>query len=277
MAPVPAIDEMNKIATHTQPVVASRGQQKTSRLEGLRTPGLLGKWPLIGLVMVLLGSGLFGFFAVELQAHGPLIQTDMQVANNLHQAALQSPRFTIEMMDFGFYVGEQLIVVIGALLTLYFLIRHFWLELSMVLIAWAGEGGIWLILSNYFHRARPSFAAALWRTPAVPPLTVPGFPSGHSFSAVVCYGFLAYLLVPKMRSGFWKFVVIALAVFIMCYVGFSRVFVGDHFLMDVLAGYALGIAWSGLVYTSAELFARRKLRHKADYGPGPTPRPAEGK
>jgi undecaprenyl-diphosphatase len=39
----------------------------------------------------------------------------------------------------------------------------------------------------------------------------------------------------------------------MAFIGFSRVFTGDHYLTDVLAGYALGLAWGGLVYTTMEL------------------------
>ncbi len=230
---------------------------------------------MIGLILMLVGFLLFGVLVVNLQTNGPLIQTDRQVANNLYQSALQSPRVVLVIMDFGFDVGEQLILVIGALLTLYFLIRHYWAELAMVVIAWAGEGGIWVVLSNYFHRARPAFAAAIWRSPAVPPLTVPGFPSGHTFATVLCYGLLAYLLVPRMRTGFWKFVVIVVALLIIAYVGYSRLYTGDHYLTDVLAGYALGIAWGGLVYTSVEVIARRWKQQHAIYHQ--TPRTAEGK
>jgi membrane-associated phospholipid phosphatase len=41
--------------------------------------------------------------------------------------------------------------------------------------------------------------------------------------------------------------------------GFSRIFHGNHYLTDVLASYALGIAWVVLVCTSIEiLFMRNK-------------------
>jgi undecaprenyl-diphosphatase len=89
-------------------------------------------------------------------------------------------------------------------------------------------------------------------------MTSPGFPSGHSFSAVLCFGLLAYLLAPKMPSRFWKAAVIVAAVLIILFIGFSRIFVGDHYLTDVLAGYGLGIAWAGLVYTSVELISRKR-------------------
>ena len=87
----------------------------------------------------------------------------------------------------------------------------------------------------------------------------PGFPSGHSISAVMCFGLLAYLLVPIIPARLWKVVVIAAAVLVMLYIGFSRIFVGDHYLTDVLAGYALGILWSGLAYTLVELIFKQRI------------------
>ena len=126
----------------------------------------------------------------------------------------------------------------------------------MVVIAWAAEGGIWLALSQYYDRARPVFDVAVWHK-----MTAPGFPSGHSIAAVMCFGLLAYLIVPKISSRFWKAVVIVTAGLIILFIGFSRLFVGDHYLTDVLAGYALGVALCGLVYTLVEVIAR-KLEHR---------------
>jgi undecaprenyl-diphosphatase len=123
----------------------------------------------------------------------------------------------------------------------------------MVVIAWAGEGAIWMFLSGVFERSRPVFETPVWHQ-----MTAPGFPSGHSISAVMCYGLLAYLLVPKMPSRVWKVIVIITAGLIIVYIGFSRVFIGDHYVSDVLAGLALGIAWSALVYTSVEWIAVRR-------------------
>ena len=46
---------------------------------------------------------------------------------------------------------------------------------------------------------------------------------------------------------------------IILYIGFSRLFVGDHYLTDVLAGYALGVAWSGLAFTLVELVFKTRI------------------
>jgi undecaprenyl-diphosphatase len=47
---------------------------------------------------------------------------------------------------------------------------------------------------------------------------------------------------------------------IVLFDGFSRTFQGNHYLSDVLAGYALGLAWAALVYTLIEgIFWRKKV------------------
>jgi undecaprenyl-diphosphatase len=52
--------------------------------------------------------------------------------------------------------------------------------------------------------------------------------------------------------------VVAAALLIMGFVGFSRIFTGGHYLTDILAGYAVGIAWSGVVYTLIELYFQKR-------------------
>lgn len=227
----------------------------------LRSPGLLGQWPLLGLLLVLMGLGAFGVFAFDVRTNGPMIRWDVAVANALHQVALGSPLWVRDLMISGYYVGQQVIAAIGVLLALYFIYRHFWPELAMVVIAWAGEGSLWLLVAPYFHRARPVFDVPVWHH-----MTAPSFPSGHTMASVMCYGLLAYLIVPWIRPGWGKAAVIALAVLMILFVGFSRVFIGDHYPTDVLAGLALGIAWASLVYTTVEFVARPRTKSKHTTG-----------
>jgi membrane-associated phospholipid phosphatase len=235
-------------------IVISLKKESDKRAAGsLRAPGWLAQRPLIGLLMVVLGSLAFVAIATSVQTNGPLIQLDIPVSNAIHAAALQSAPVVRDVMILGFYVGEHLIVAIGALLAVYFLYKRFWPELGMVVIAWAGEGAIWLYLSQYYNRPRPVFDVPVWHQ-----MTAPGFPSGHVIAAVMCYGLLAYLLIPKSTLCFWKFAISVMAGLIILYIGVSRLFVGDHYPSDVLAGYALGIAWAGLVYTTIEWITKKK-------------------
>ena len=76
--------------------------------------------------------------------------------------------------------------------------------------------------------------------------------------ALLALGLLAYMLVPRMPSLFWKWVVAISAAVLILFVGFSRVYENGHYLSDVLAGYALGLAWGALVYTVFEFFVIRR-------------------
>lgn len=65
------------------------------------------------------------------------------------------------------------------------------------------------------------------------------FPSGHAMLSLVFYGFLVYLLYPRVpRSGRW--IIISLAGIVVTLVGISRVYLNVHYTSDVLAGYFFG-------------------------------------
>jgi len=217
----------------------------------LVAPGLLAKWPLIGLTLFFMGSLIFGALAYNLHIHGPLIQWDISLYHEFYAKAANAPARINEIMLFGFFVGKELIQVITVILILYFLHKRFRHELAMVLIGIGGGGLLWYFLSRFFERPRPAAQIGIV-------VSDPSFPSGHTITTVLCYGLLAYLLVPKMPSRFWKWFVIIVSLLIMAFIGFSRLFLGGHYLSDIIAGYALGIAWAGLVYTLIERISMRR-------------------
>ena len=70
-----------------------------------------------------------------------------------------------------------------------------------------------------------------------------GFPSGHAISATVVYG---GLVLARNRLRDPRYVVAAGSVIVL--VGLSRVVIGVHYLGDVLAGYAVGVAILGALW-----------------------------
>ena len=108
--------------THNSTTAGDRRAEKQPEtlhghhLGDLRTPGLLGKRPIIGALMIVFGLVLFSALVINLETSGPLLQTDTQIANDLHVQALQSGPAMHTFQDIGFYLGEHVILAIGALL-----------------------------------------------------------------------------------------------------------------------------------------------------------------
>ena len=74
------------------------------------------------------------------------------------------------------------------------------------------------------------------------PCVYPGFsfPSGHSSTTMCFYGILIYLVLHYAKSDFWRYFLTALFGVWIFMVGISRLWLGVHFPVDVIAGMFLG-------------------------------------
>ena len=115
--------------------------------------------------------------------------------------------------------------------------------LSFALASWLNA-----LIKAVVGRSRPPQEMGLHAIVGVP--GSPSFPSGHAMSAFAVAAAIA-LLAPRLR---WP--VLALAALI----GFSRVYLGVHFWLDVLAGAALGIAIGALIAVSFRRSLALRLR-----------------
>lgn len=102
---------------------------------------------------------------------------------------------------------------------------------------------------------------------AVPPYeSSPSFPSGHSLNAVVIAGIVAYLLVLRQDRKRTRILTVTLAVVFAVTMGLSRVYLGHHWLTDVLVAWTLGVAWLAVVITSHRLYLTFRLHRTAARG-----------
>ena len=104
---------------------------------------------------------------------------------------------------------------------------------------------------------------------AVPPFEFsPSFPSGHTLNTTVVIGVVVYLMCLQADKTWVRASVItAGAVFIIA-MGLSRVFLGHHWMTDVIAAWLLGLAWLGMVILAHRLF--HVIRRREHAGPPPT-------
>ena len=227
-------------------------------LQGLRSSGLFARLPVIGLTMFFVGSLTFGVLAYHLRTNEASPQWDMTIAKTFRAAQIDAPWSLMENVLFGCFLGTEVVILIGTILAVYFLYKRFWQELAMVLIGLGGGALIWVVLSHYFDRPRPTDHLD------VLVLSGPSFPSGPAMMAVLCYGLLGYLLVPKLPSLFWKWFVALLLALAIVLVAVSSLLFGTHYASDVIAGFALGLAWAGVVYTLMERIFQERRSEKQE-------------
>jgi len=69
------------------------------------------------------------------------------------------------------------------------------------------------------------------------------FPSGHSMVAVAFYGFMIWLIMRYEEDAILRWVWSLALFFAVVMIGISRVYLGVHYLSDVIAGYCVAAAW----------------------------------
>jgi undecaprenyl-diphosphatase len=133
------------------------------------------------------------------------------------------------------YCGSYLVVSgLTFLSAVSFYIHKHTARILPLLIVVGGSSLTTFILKNIFYRARP--ASALYLE------TDSSFPSGHATIAIALYGFLLYT-VWKFDKHYLKNPFIAFLAALIVLIGTSRLYLGVHYLSDVLVGYVVGFIW----------------------------------
>ena len=74
------------------------------------------------------------------------------------------------------------------------------------------------------------------------------FPSGHSLGTFMILGAIAIVLAQRLEKKESKIVVYAINGLLIFLVGLSRIYVGVHYLTDVLAGFTLAFGLLNAIY-----------------------------
>jgi undecaprenyl-diphosphatase len=212
-------------------ILRSETSNKQSRPEW----PLLAVWPGL-LVSALALLGFFGIVDIVFKQR-PLLRVDAIVAEYLLQ---RTTPLGIKLMQ-GFSAlavpGALVLSIAGALLLAY---RRRWADLTLWAVALSGGFFLNWWLKQVYDAIRPPIADPLhlaydW-----------GFPSGHALAALIVYGLIGVLIWPRVRQPFWRNTLMLALVALILVIGFSRLYVRDHYLGDVLAGYAVGLSWLAL-------------------------------
>lgn len=105
-----------------------------------------------------------------------------------------------------------------------------------ILINLCTATGLNLILKSLLQRPRPTEFRIINETGY-------SFPSGHSMISMAFYGFIIYLIYEKVKNKYIKWTSITLLSILIVMIGFSRIYLGVHYVSDVLAGFLFSIAY----------------------------------
>jgi membrane-associated phospholipid phosphatase len=117
----------------------------------------------------------------------------------------------------------------------------------VVLMVAAAAGSLLMTVTgkDLTGRARPPIELA------VPPLeTSASFPSGHTLNATVVLGLVTYLLLIRLTSTRGRLLAALGAALFVLAMGVSRVYLGHHWLSDVIAAWLFGLGWLAIVVTA---------------------------
>ncbi|WP_171042322.1 phosphatase PAP2 family protein [Sinomonas gamaensis] len=222
-------------------------------------------WSLLvaGLAVILLLSWAAGEVYESVKEHDALAALDvpaLQYAMSLRTPGLDTA--VTLFTDIGGNLGAP-IVAAGATAVL---AAAYHQRLPVIFIPAATVGAFLITFSGktITGRSRPPLADA------VPPYEYsPSFPSGHTLNGTVIAGVTVYLLCLYLRRVSARVLAVIVGVTYAGAMGLSRVFLGHHWLTDVVAGWVIGLAWLSAVVLAHRAF--RLVRAQRAQGVGRSP------
>ncbi len=200
-----------------------------------------------GLFLSVIFVTILGKIMEDILTGDPLVMVDRWVL--VHILYFRSPPVTEALRVFT-QLGGPLTIISGSILvSFYLLIRKKFASFIAFLAALLGGELMVFTLKKIVNRPRPE--SSLFKLAGV------GFPSGHVMMSVIFYGMVVYFLEGKMRS--WKIQIFAMlaAIFMVFFIGFSRLYFQANFLSDTLAGYAGGLFWLTVCVTGLEIYKKK--------------------
>jgi undecaprenyl-diphosphatase len=217
-----------------EPIVsASSGQESLSDRRSLVVAIVI---LVMGIAIIAVASDAFLDFATQLKANNPLIR---QLDQGVHDWCVTHRNnagniFFVIITTLG---SPLVLSVVTAIVVIVKWRKHRRGTALFLALATAGGYGIQLALKQHYARARPLLTQAVQGAHGY------AFPSGHATGSAVVLGAFAYLIIRGKHELHIKVLSVILAALLLVAVCWSRVYLGVHWLTDVIAGAGLGAVW----------------------------------
>jgi membrane-associated phospholipid phosphatase len=251
----PPIDPPPGPPVYRDPVVgAGRGAAWAAWLRQLLTAA---RGRLVGAAALVLGAllasalalAVFGAVAYGVAA-GQTAALDAEVLAALRATPAPPPALN-ELARLISALGAEVVAILLVVLAVGFALRGRWGSAVSLVMVTVGAQLLNNVLKDHFRRPRPEPLTGLI------PAQSWSFPSGHAMVAAAFYVFLAYVGWRLLR-GAGRWVWAGLLVSLVLAIDLSRLYLSAHYLTDVVAGNAVGVAWTAAVVGAGRILALRR-------------------
>jgi membrane-associated phospholipid phosphatase len=218
----------------------------------LSPEGYLGLHLTVGLLVILAAGWWFGDIAEDMSRNAGTRLLDNRVASWFHEHA--TPALTHIARFVSFFGSVGFVAVASTCAALVLIIRKSWYQLLALALAVGGGSLLNILLKHFFHRQRP-----VLENPLIT-LSSFGFPSGHTMGSTLFYGLLALFVAQAIRNWRVRLLAFCMATLFVALIGLSRIYLGAHYLTDVLGAIAVGLAWLAFCWTGVETLRRWRGR-----------------
>jgi membrane-associated phospholipid phosphatase len=198
----------------------------------------MAEFPVLLLFGAILIAAAWAFFAIleDVIMGDGILNLDRGVYA-LFQS-LRTPFFDRLLVAITELGDAKVVVPVGGVALALFAGLRRWREAAVLLIGIGGAVAFVAGLKRVIGRARP--------VDIYDGVAEYSFPSGHAGMSIVLFGLLAFLLAGR-ASPPWRRIIFASSITLILLIGFSRIYLGAHWLSDVLAGFAFGLAWNAII------------------------------
>ena len=146
----------------------------------------------------------------------------------------------------SFICSPKFMIILNVLLFIFIIVKKKY-KLSIIVLSSISSVIINNLVKIIVRRERPDYLRMVMEKSY-------SFPSGHAMISVLFFGSIIYL-VNKYNLKHKKLITFSLSTFILL-VGISRIYLGVHYLTDVVGGYLLGIV---VLFFIIHILERKKL------------------
>ena len=202
----------------------------------------------VGLVLAALFAWIFVVLFEGVLMREPITQLDRMVAVALNERAY--PLFTKGMKVVTFFGGAVWLTAVTVTGVAILTWKKMWRDALVLLTSVVGASVLVTVLKVLVQRPRPDFIVPLVHAGGY------SFPSGHATTSTALYLALGLLAAGWVKRWETRIYILLGSLAVIALIGFSRLYLGVHYVSDVLAGFAVGAFWVTLCVTAGTVFVR---------------------